>query len=164
MERIIVGVDGSTASEEALRWARDEARLRGATVTAVLAWNFLDQRHPDGGQRFDPAYDEDTARRALEAAVDRALGAVGPEVERRVVCDLPATALLDAAAGADLLVVGARGLGPFRGLVLGSVSQRCVEHATCPVVVVHEGRGDAPPAVVGTDGERSSAEAAAGAS
>ncbi len=156
MERIIVGVDGSAGSEEALRWAHEEARLRGAALTAVLAWNFLDQIHADGEHRFDPDYGEGPAQAALDAAVERALGAGATEVERRVVCDLPSNALLDAAAEADLLVVAARGLGAFRGLVLGSVSQRCLEHATCPVVVVHAGapHGDGRRIVVGVDGSQ----------
>jgi nucleotide-binding universal stress UspA family protein len=136
MERFIVGVDGSSGSEEALRWAHREARTRTATVTAVLVWDFLDQYHADGGRRFDPHYDEHAARRALDAVIDRALGDDGDDVVRQVVCDLPARGLLDAAADADLLVVGTRGLGGFRGLIMGSVSQRCLDDATCPVVVV----------------------------
>ena len=161
MERFIVGVDGSPGSEDALRWAVEEARLRSATLTAVLAWNFLDQYHADGGQRFDPHYDEGTARLALDAAIERALGDGADDVARRVVCDLPSTALLDASEDADLLVVSARGLGVFRGLVLGSVSQRCLEHATCPVAVVHAPAGDrpSPRVVVGVDGSEAAAAA-----
>ncbi len=161
MERFIVGVDGSAGSEDALRWAAEEARLRGASLTAVLAWNFLDQYHADGEQRFDPGYDEAAAREALDAAVARALGEGAGDVERRVVCDLPSTALLDASEDADLLVVAARGLGAFRGLVLGSVSQRCLEHATCPVAIVHTaaGQGATPRVVVGVDGSEAAAAA-----
>lgn len=160
MERFIVGVDGSPSSEDALRWAAEEARLRGATLTALLAWNFLDQYHADGEQRFDPHYDEGVAAVALEAVVERALGEGAGAVERRVVCDLPATALLDASEDADLLVVAARGLGAFRGLVLGSVSQRCLEHATCPVAIVHaSGERSAPRVVVGVDGSEAAAAA-----
>lgn len=159
MERFVVGIDSSTGSEEALRWALREARIRDATLTAVLAWDFLDQYQPDGTRGFDPDYDEHTARRALDAAVDRALGDDADEVLRHVIRDLPARGLLDVAEDAGLLVVGARGLGGFRGLVLGSVSQRVVENAPCPVALVRgtdEGRGRV---VVGVDGSEGSAKA-----
>ncbi|MCO8127763.1 universal stress protein [Acidimicrobiia bacterium EGI L10123] len=159
MERIIVGVDGSEWSADALRWAQHEARIRDATVTALLAWNFLDQHHVDGETTFDPHYGEAEAQRALDVLVQRALGDDADGVRREVVCDLPATALLDASKDADLLVVGARGLGSFRGLVLGSVSQRCLEHASCPVMVVHGTPDDADQGrvVVGVDGSEPSA-------
>jgi nucleotide-binding universal stress UspA family protein len=159
MERFIVGIDSSTGSEDALRWALREARIRDATLTAVLAWDFLDQYQPDGTRGFDPDYDEHTARRALDAAVERALGDDADEVLRHVIRDLPARGLLDVAEDAGLLVVGARGLGGFRGLVLGSVSQRVVENAPCPVALVRgtdEGRGRI---VVGVDGSEGSAKA-----
>ena len=154
MERIIVGVDGSECSADALRWAQREARIRDATVTALLAWNFLDQHHVDGETTFDPHYGEAEAQQALDVLVQRALGDDADDVRREVVCDLPATALLGASKDADLLVVGARGLGSFRGLVLGSVSQRCLEHAACPVMVVHgtPSDGDQGRVVVGVDG------------
>jgi nucleotide-binding universal stress UspA family protein len=162
MERFIVGTDGSESSAEALRWARREAEVRDATVTAVLAWNFLDQYHVDGEATFDPDYGDEDARRALDAAVERAVGADADDVSRVVVCEHPATALIDASSDADLLVVGARGLGKLRGLVLGSVSQRCLELAACPVMVVH-GTPDAGSehdrVVVGVDGSESSAHA-----
>jgi len=73
----------------------------------------------------------------LAGAVERAVGAdPGVPIDLVTVCNLPARALLEQGAGADLLVVGARGLGGFRGLLLGSVSQQVVHHATCPVVIV----------------------------
>lgn len=143
MYQIVVGVDESEGSAEALRWAASEATLRAARVTAVMAWGYIDQHHegdrPDD-RTFDPDYHADDARRALEAIVGKVLGPQGAEA---VIClpvnDLAPSALLGAAAGADLLVVGARGLGGFRGLLLGSVSQRCVQHAPCPTAVVRPG-------------------------
>lgn len=138
---IVVGVDGSEGARRALDWAIDEARLRGAVVRAVMAWSYIDQP----AERFDPDYGGDDAQEELDALVDAAIGAgatsgaVEPaavSVERIVVNDLPARALLDAAADADLIVVGARGIGGFKGLLLGSVSQQVVQHAPCPVVVV----------------------------
>ncbi len=139
---VVVGVDGSRSAEGALRWAAAEARTRHARLRVVRAWTFLDQ--PEGS--FDPSYGDADAQRQLDDAV-AGLGAdaEGIDIERLAVCDLPARGLLAAAAGADLLVVGARGLGGFQGLLLGSVSQQVANHAPCPVVIVpgHH-RGDAP--------------------
>ena len=130
---VVVGVDGSEGSLRALRWAAEEARIRGARLRVLRAWSYADQ--PEGG--FDPAYDEEAARRVLDESI-ASLGtdSSGLKIERRIVCDLPARALLDAAADADLLVVGSRGLGGFQGLLLGSVSQQVVHHAPCPIVIV----------------------------
>lgn len=137
MSEIVVGVDESEGAAEALRWAAREADLHGWALTAVMAWGFLDQHHPSGAEPFDPGYGEKDAAGALDTIVVAALGADRADgVERRVVCDLPAAALLDASRGASLLVVGARGLGGFRGLLVGSVSQHCLHHATSPVAVV----------------------------
>ena len=133
---VVVGVDGSDGARRALHWAAAHARATGARLRAVRAWSYLDQ--PVEG--FDPSWGEESARRDLDLAVD-ALGddLAGVEVERLVVCDLPARALLDAAKDASLLVVGSRGLGGFQGLLLGSVSSQLVHHAGCPVVVVPGG-------------------------
>lgn len=139
MSQIVVGVDESQGAAHALRWAVREGELRGWTVTAVLAWGLLDQHYAPGVDRFDPAYGGDDAHEALAKIVRRAVGGdAAAGVERRVVCDLPARALLDASDGGELLVVGARGLGGFRGLLLGSVSQHCLQHARTPVAVVRE--------------------------
>ena len=130
---VVVGVDGSEGSARALRWAFEEARRRGARLQAVFAWSYLDQ--PEG--RFDAAYGEDDAGRQLDEALDAVAGDFDDvDVERVVVCDLAARALLDASRDADLLVVGSRGVGGFKGLLLGSVGQQVVQHAPCPVVVV----------------------------
>ena len=136
MERIVVGVDGSTNAEVALRWALGEADLHGAEVVAVMAWDYLNQHHADGSDSFDPSYGSDEAREALRAVV-RAVEPSRPVVER-VVLDLPARALIGVGADADLLVTGARGLGGFKGLLLGSVSERVLEEAPCPVAVLRE--------------------------
>jgi nucleotide-binding universal stress UspA family protein len=135
---VVVGVDGSEGARRALRWAATEARLRHATLRVIHAWSYLDQ--PAG--TFDPTYGDDDARRLL----DQAVASLGPdgeglEIERLTVCDLPTRGLLEAATGADVLVVGARGLGGFQGLLLGSVSQQVASHAPCPVVIVRA-RGD----------------------
>jgi nucleotide-binding universal stress UspA family protein len=130
---VAVGVDGSAGSKRALRWAVDEARLRDATLRVIKAWSYIGQP----GGTFDPGYGDDDARRDLQAEV-ASLGdsTAGLELDLVTVCDLPAKGLLDAAADADLLVVGSRGHGGFRGLLLGSVSTHVVHHARCPVTVV----------------------------
>lgn len=139
--RIVVGVDGSETARRALRWALDEARLRSAAVDVVHAWQMP---YPDGypvRAVIVPAADlEQAARRVLDAAVGGSDTAGVKEVEPLLVCDRAAGALLDTAKGADLLVVGSRGRGGFAGLLLGSVSQKVLHHADCPVVIV-------PPAI-----------------
>ncbi len=133
---IVVGVDGSQPAATALRWAATEASRRAVQLTAVLAWGLLEQCHPEGEPAFDPDYDGDDAMRALDRIVHCALGDASGTVTLEVDNDLPARALLAAATHAELLVVGARGLGGFRELLLGSVSHRCLVHSTCPAIVV----------------------------
>jgi len=136
-EGVVVGVDGSDPSASALQWAVAEAQLRHAAVTAVMAWGLLDQHHAPNEEEFDPQYDETDARAALEQFVTKAVGSSPPTpVELQVINDLPARALIERALRSELLVVGARGLGGFRDLLLGSVSHRCLAHAGCPTVVV----------------------------
>jgi len=137
MTGIVVGVDGSEFSEQALVWAVRESELRDLPLRAVLAWDWLDQHHSGGPHRFEPSYGEADALAALKAYVEHALGpARASKVEHVVACDLPARALLEASQGAALLVVGARGLGGFQGLLVGSVSQHCLHHAACPIAII----------------------------
>lgn len=143
MGKIVVGVDESPGAARALRWAVREGALHGWATTAVMAWGLLDQHRPDGDTSFDPQYGERQATEALEAILAEVVGEATGSVERRVVCDRPAQALLEAAVDSDLLVVGARGLGGFRGLLLGSVSQQCLHHASSPIAIV-PGDGPAP--------------------
>ena len=139
--KIVVGVDESSGAAEALRWAVAEAELHDAEVTAVLAFGFLDQHGTVVAERFDPGYGRDDALEALRSYIASALGPDrGASVRAEAVCNLPRRALLDAAGEADLLVVGARGLGGFRGLLLGSVSQHCLHHATTPIAIVGPSR------------------------
>lgn len=154
MERIIVGVDESAHAAEALRWAIREGTLRRWSVTAVLAWGYLDQHSPDAGHPFDPSYTEADARAALDELVDHAAGSsAAAAVERQTICDLPVVALTEASAGAALLVLGARGIGGFRGLLLGSVSRKSLQRASCPVAVVRDvAHASSERVVVGVDG------------
>lgn len=145
MGHIVVGVDETPQAAEALRWAAREAAARDWHLTAVLAWTLLAQHHRNPGAPFDPHYRDADASEALDTIVGRTLGPRTAEsVERRVVCDLPAHALLDAARGADLLVVGSRDLHGIRRALAGSVSAQCRRHPPCPMVIVHgDGRAEA---------------------
>jgi nucleotide-binding universal stress UspA family protein len=138
--RIVAGVDGSQSSIDALRWAARQAELTGGTVDAVIAWQYPIAA---GGLGWAPASGlDDTdyaelAAKALGAAVAEISPDAGAAVHQVVLAGNPAQVLLDTAVGADLLVVGSRGHGGFTEALIGSVSQRCVHHARCPVVVVH---------------------------
>jgi nucleotide-binding universal stress UspA family protein len=145
---VVVGVDGSAGSYEALRWAFAEARLRNTPLRVLHAWVYLRALvpalvgYPYTRDTIEPAVADATAeaQQAAEAILEQALlelGAVDDvEVERVIVQGSPARALIDAASERDLLVVGSRGHGGFAGLLLGSVSQQCAQHARCPVVIV----------------------------
>jgi nucleotide-binding universal stress UspA family protein len=141
MNRIVVGIDGSAESREALHWAFAEAKLRGAALRVVHTWHFPVTA---GGLGLAPTIDTqviEELRLGAEALMERELAALGDEavgvdVERAIVEGAAAPALIDAAEGSDLLVVGSRGRGGFSGLLLGSVSQQCSHHARCPVVIV----------------------------
>jgi nucleotide-binding universal stress UspA family protein len=138
MKKIVVGIDGSPPSEEALRWAYDEARRAGADVVVVHAWSY-----PYGGHTLRNGADPREqmkldALRQLEASIDSLAGSRddGPSVHARLVEDSAAKALIDEAADADLVVVGSRGRGGFTSLMLGSVSRAVVQHAPCPIAVI----------------------------
>jgi len=143
METIVVGVDGSDGSTAALEFAAEEAALRKAPLRIVAAWDVPAAVYGSG---FTPAVDAGTLEalggRMQELAEEAAEAAkkLQPsiEVEAAAVAGQPADVLLERAAGAGLIVVGRRGLGGFKTLLLGSVSQQVVHHATCPVVVVNE--------------------------
>lgn len=130
---IVVGIDGSDDAERALRWALDEAEMRGVRVRAVLTWTYLGQ----SGSKLGPLTTEADAQALLSEVVDRVAGERVRMVDPVTVNDLPASGLLDQAGrDAALVVVGSRGLGGVKGLVLGSVSRTVVERSPVPVVVV----------------------------
>ena len=140
MERIVVGVDGSECSQHALRWAVEEAALRKAVLTVVHVWHepYAAMVGPFAAVPPMPELYEEAAQRVLDdaiAAVDTT-ALVEPPVPH-LVAGQPASALLEAADEATLLVVGSRGRGGFTTLLLGSVSHQVINHARCPVVVVH---------------------------
>jgi nucleotide-binding universal stress UspA family protein len=143
MEKIVVGIDGSDASKDALRWAVEDARARGAEVVALHAYE-VPVPAPDAAPAAPvdlPALVAEIHGRALQFVtdvVDEVVGnAVSVDVAPIAVEDTPARALLDAARDADLLVVGSHGRG-LSGLFLGSVSLECAHHAACPVLI-HRG-------------------------
>jgi nucleotide-binding universal stress UspA family protein len=127
---VAVAFDGSEGARRALQWAAEEARLRRSRLRVVRAWSYMDQP----GERFDPRYCDDDARREIDEAV-AALGDIGAELEVEPVT-VNARGVLAGAGDADLLVVGSRGHGGVAGLLLGSVSRHVAHHARCPVVIV----------------------------
>jgi nucleotide-binding universal stress UspA family protein len=132
--RIVVGVDGSPASVDALKWAVRQAALTGAVVEAVTAWQFPATY---GGYPILAGTDWRADAQAIQdIAVKEALGDEATALVRRVAQGHPVRVLIDIAADADLLVVGSRGHGGFAGMLLGSVSEHVVAHAPCAVVVV----------------------------
>jgi nucleotide-binding universal stress UspA family protein len=140
---VIVGIDGSDESIEALRFAAGEAKLRQVPLRLVHAFEVPITGTWTAQVAFDPAPFEESARQLLDGAIL----AVGEDLEgvavvERVVESGPsASVIMQHAYKDDLVVVGSRGRGGFKGLLLGSVSQQVVLHAPCPVVVVR-GRSD----------------------
>lgn len=141
-KRIVVGVDGSSSSRQALAWALRQAELTGASVDAVGVWHYPVMT---GGYSWAPVSvldDSDfatiTAKALDEAISQTADPASSVKVSASVQEGNTAEVLLEAAEGADLLVVGSRGHGGFTGALLGSVSQHCAHHAPCPLVIVRQ--------------------------
>lgn len=130
---VVVGVDGSTGSRDAVRWAAEYAKLTGAELRAVASW-----RWPNYVTRIPPGADlaADTLRTLQEVLAE--VGAEFPDVpvSEHVVEGPGGPALLSQASDASLLVVGARGRAAYPGMLLGSVAEYCVRNGRCPVVVV----------------------------
>jgi nucleotide-binding universal stress UspA family protein len=141
MQPIVVGIDGSSGSIEALRWAAAEAKLRNAPLRAVLAWEYPYAYGGLSGVYVVPTeqIEKDSAA-TLETIIAQAIPdpAAAKAVERIIVPGHPSSQLIDQSKDAGLLVVGARGHGGFMGLLVGSTSDQVVKHAECPVVVIHE--------------------------
>jgi nucleotide-binding universal stress UspA family protein len=131
----VVGVDGFESSTAALRWAIHQAMLIGAVVEAVTAWQI-----PPGSGLLPPAdmpdYQDDARLVLTEAIAQTCLIDTDVEVRPRVVEGRAGPVLVEAAEGADLLVVGSRGHGGLAEALLGSVGQYCVYRAPCPVVIM----------------------------
>lgn len=137
--KIVVGVDGSAPSKAALRWAARICEATGDMIEAVIAWEYphnygwapmMEDWHPDA-----------VAEKTLQQTLDDVFGEHRPAGLQASTRHGPArSVLIEASEGAEMLVVGSRGHGGFTGLLLGSVSAACAEHAKCPVVVIREPR------------------------
>lgn len=137
--RIVVGVDGSPSSNAALRWAVRQAGLTGSSVDAMIVWQY--PAALAGFGMVPVSYDDislgEIAAKTMADAISRAVDPHSDVTVRdQVVEGYAPSVLLAAAEGADLLVVGSRGHGELAEALLGSVSQHCVHHASCPVVVI----------------------------
>ena len=140
--RYVVGVDGSAASIEALRWAVDEARAHGGgDIRAVLVWSLpyvglATSMAPEPYALPETKLIEQEAQQRLTSSIE-ALGDTSPAVLRgEVIEGQPAGVLRELSHEADLVVVGSRGHGGFSALMLGSVSAQVVRHAHCSVIVI----------------------------
>jgi len=139
---VVVGVDGSAWSSRALRWAAGDARRRQAPLVVLRAWSLTSAPRPaDCPPGYVPslaeceqAVREEMARQVRDAVGDDP----GVEILMRPVHGRPAQSLVAASENASLIVVGPRGHGGFRGLLLGSVSNQVVQGSRCPVTVVRE--------------------------
>jgi nucleotide-binding universal stress UspA family protein len=141
VQKIVVGVDGSDASKLALRWAIEEAQAHGASVIALHAWE-VPPPVPEVAPipTIDPVAlfpeFQNVAEKLVTDVVEEVVGDdTSVPVEPVAVEGPPALAVIDAARDADLVVVGSRGLGGFKALLLGSVSHQIAQHAPCPVVI-----------------------------
>lgn len=137
--QIVVGIDASEEAQAALRWAVQEASFRSASVTAVHVWHDVIASGGLDIQMIDPSQLEAAAQSMASstvALVEEEMGGFPRPVTIQLAHGHPGRALLDAAEGADLLVVGSRGHGGFTGLLLGSVATYVVHHASLPVAVV----------------------------
>jgi nucleotide-binding universal stress UspA family protein len=163
MRELVVGVDGSDQGRMALRWAAAVGAAAGVPVRAAQSWI-----HPRSAvlpiAPVPVSADEmdDQTREAIKAAATDALGSPDA-VTASVLRGPPAAALLQTVSPDSVLVLGSRGLGGFKGLLLGSVSQECVEYASCPVVVVRTDRtlGDGDVILAGKDGSEGAQRALA---
>jgi nucleotide-binding universal stress UspA family protein len=152
MGRIVVGSDGSEGGNAALGWAIEEAKIRQARLEVVHAWQPMSPTWSGlgaMGTSMAPPIDVDELRSYAQSILDAVLAAraeelAGVDLDAHLVEGHPIDVLVDAAKGADLLVVGSRGLGGFRGALLGSVSQHVGHHTRCPVVIVPHPRHDDP--------------------
>jgi nucleotide-binding universal stress UspA family protein len=139
---IVVGIDGSAAAANALEYAIEEAQLRKAALKVTYAYAVIGNPITGSTGKDYYAQVEAHAKEFLQGLVASAPPSDGVDVEWLAVPGNPSEVLIDASEGATLLVVGSRGVGGFRGLLMGSVSTQCVHHSHCPVLVVREGHGD----------------------
>jgi len=154
---VLVGHDGSECAQGALLWAAALAARAGLALHVLRAWGMTSAPRP---ATWSPGYVppltdfEQAVHEELDACVAAAKIDPSVRVRTHVVHRPPAKGLMEAAKGADLLVVGARGRGGFSGLLLGSVGDQLVHHAPCPVTVVRAGAGRPLPLVAQQQAEQ----------
>ena len=145
-ERIVVGVDGSKPSRDALAWAARQAALTSAPLTVITTWSFPTSYGYPVAWPTDVDFAAD-AKSELEASIHDVLG---PDPSVRVTASVveghPSLVLVDASKSAALIVVGSRGHGEFTGMLLGSVGEFVSTHAHCPVVIIRDGDESVAPA------------------
>ena len=130
---IVVGVDGSSESVRATAWAAEQARATGGTLELLIVWaRPMSYGLPLVVGGYNP---ENEAQAVVEKAAS-GIDLPAQRLRKSVVNGAPAVVLVERSKSADLLVVGSRGHGGFAEMLLGSVSDHCVHHASCPVVVV----------------------------
>lgn len=132
--RIVVGVDGSASSIAALRYASRLATALDTGPEAVTVWSFPAFGEPVVLVEWAPQRD---AAEVLDASIRSAFGDSPPEGLVRTVLPGPPRTLIGLSRHCGMLVVGTRGHGGFAGLLLGSVSTACAEHAHCPILIMH---------------------------
>ncbi len=170
---IVVGVDGSSSSESAIRWAAHEARMRNVPLTLVhivvtpawgpTPWLLSDTPLPVPAEE-DPALGEAGQKilaEAIKIAEDSARGDAVLEVKSELFFSVPVSTLVNLSKQAQMVVVGSRGQNIMSRVLLGSVSNGLLHHAHCPVAVIHESATSGPkpsdlPVVVGVDGSPAS--------
>ena len=132
--RIVIGLDGSVASMEALAWAGRQAHLTHATLEMIMTWDWPTTY---GWAPLPEGYDPSEGMPEILAKAAGDVRAKYPDIEitTRLAQGHPAPLLVEASDGADLLVVGSRGHGEFVGMLIGSVSEYCVTNSQCPVLV-----------------------------
>ena len=134
---IVVGVDGSDSSADALRWAAGQARLTGADLHAVYVWDFPSAYGWAWSPGFTAVDLAAESRKSLDAMLAEVFdGDAGVPLVARAERGHAADVLVKVSRDADLLVVGSRGRGAFADMLLGSVSLHCAQHAGCPVVII----------------------------
>ena len=158
---ILVGYDDTSAAMAAVRWAVELARDTGAGIHLVHAWTWpLLGQGVAGIPVIDPAGPRNQASRLLDDVVDR-IAAQHPEVpvSADLVAGMPREVLEEVSPGADLLVVGTRGLGAVLGTLLGSVSRGLLHDAGCPVAIIRSDQHRAGPVMIAYDGSTTAGEA-----
>ncbi|MGP5318250.1 universal stress protein [Arthrobacter rhombi] len=138
---VVVGIDGSNDSKAALQWAVEYGKRFDLPVYAVAVWELPlafgnMATYPETGAQV-----EERTSKVLNEAVQEAVGP-GSGVLQRTERGHPAKTLVEISESAELLVLGTRGRGAFRGMLLGSVSQHCASHSKCPFVVIRHPESD----------------------